>query len=364
MELRRTPHLVLYWQHEKLVLHNFAIDRTIPADPLVLQLLEEFSGWRTLAHYLDSLAPDMRETTAKLVQLLRRHGWLRERSDSANGAGSRFDAWDGWNPSAGFFHTATRNVRFRKLDEVLEVLGEQAKRWPMPSPLKHYPEAEQIPLPPASRRAAFPRTLRERRTWRRFGRAPVPLDDFSTLLHLTGGVQHWVSARGEGRVALKTSPSGGARHPIELYVLARRIRGLAPGAYHYAPDRHALERLPGSAALPPFDELLPTQWWYRDASALVFLTAVFERTRWRYKTARAYRAVLIEAGHLCQTFCLTATWLHLAPFCSMAIADSAAERVLGIDGISESVIYAAGVGTRPALRGSLPGALPRVTRGD
>ena len=63
-----------------------------------------------------------------------------------------------------------------------------------------------------------------------------------------------------------------------------------------------------------------------------------------YSYARAYRAVLIEAGHLCQTFFLVATWLGLAPFCSMALADSPIEKDLGLDGICESVLYAAGVG--------------------
>jgi SagB-type dehydrogenase family enzyme len=114
------------------------------------------------------------------------------------------------------------------------------------------------------------------------------------------------------------------------------------------------------AGVPPaFDELLPTQWWYRDAGALVLLTAVFERTQWRYEGPRAYRAVLIEAGHACQTFCLAATWLGLAPFCSMALADTAIENLLGLDGVSESVLYAAGVGSRPP-RSSVrpPGAIP------
>ena len=80
---------------------------------------------------------------------------------------------------------------------------------------------------------------------------------------------------------------------------------------------------------------------------MVFMTAVFARTRWKYDYARAYRAVLIEAGHLCQTFCLTATRLGVAPFCTMAFADSKIENALGIDGISESVIYVAGAGWRP-----------------
>jgi hypothetical protein len=79
----------------------------------------------------------------------------------------------------------------------------------------------------------------------------------------------------------------------------------------------------------------------------MLMTSVFERVQWRYPYARAYRAIMAEAGHLCQTFCLVSTWLGLAPFCTMALADSRIERDLAIDGVSESVIYAAGVGIRP-----------------
>jgi hypothetical protein len=53
-------------------------------------------------------------------------------------------------------------------------------------------------------------------------------------------------------------------------------------------------------------------------------------------------------GHLCQTFCLAATWLGLAPFCTMALADSTIEYDLKIDGVTESIIYV------PGLRHSVP----------
>ena len=69
------------------------------------------------------------------------------------------------------------------------------------------------------------------------------------------------------------------------------------------------------------------------------MTAVFRRTMWKYHLARAYRAVLLDAGHLCQTFCLVATWLGLAPFCTAALKDTLIEEDLGIDGIRESVLY-------------------------
>ena len=118
--------------------------------------------------------------------------------------------------------------------------------------------------------------------------------------------------------------------------------------YHYDRERHILARLSSGGTAARIEKYLPHQWWYRGAGALILLTAVFPRVIWRYPYARAYRGVLIEAGHVCQTICLAATWLGLAPFCSMALADSTIERELGIDGVSESVIYAAGVGTRPA----------------
>ena len=74
------------------------------------------------------------------------------------------------------------------------------------------------------------------------------------------------------------------------------------------------------------------------------MTAVFQRTMWKYQHVRAYRVVLLDAGHLCQTFCLVATWLGLAPFCTAALKDTLIEKELGIDGIRESVLYVAGVG--------------------
>jgi SagB-type dehydrogenase family enzyme len=102
-----------------------------------------------------------------------------------------------------------------------------------------------------------------------------------------------------------------------------------------------------SASSKQITRWLVNQYWYGSAAFVVFMTAVFGRTQWKYDYPRAYRATLLEAGHLCQTFCLTATWLELAPFCTLAFADSMVEKAIGVDGISESVLYVAGAGVRP-----------------
>ena len=228
----------------------------------------------------------------------------------------------------------------------------------MPLAVKRYPASTVVELPKPRSEGEFPTVLRARRTWRRFSKTPIMKRDLATLLGLTSGIQQWVTSKPRD-LALKTSPSGGARHSIETYVVVRDVAEVKPGIYHYAPDRHVLEKIRGPVQVKRMRQYLPNSGYFAGASAMVFFTTMFERILWRYHYSRAYRAALVEAGHLCQTFCLTATWLGLAPYCVMALADSLIEHDLRIDGIRESVLYAAGVGRPPA--GSDWAPLPRGT---
>jgi SagB-type dehydrogenase family enzyme len=180
------------------------------------------------------------------------------------------------------------------------------------------------------------------------------------VLQFTSGITHWAEIPGLGDVPLTTSPSGGGRHPIETYVIAWNVRGLAAGVYRYAPDRHELERLKKATPRADVRRLVPRQPWFGQAGCLVVFAAVFARTQWRYEYARAYRTVLIEAGHRCQTLLLLATAQRLAPFCTLALDERRIERLIGADGINEAVIYAAGIGTLPpaAPRAVMPRGVP------
>jgi SagB-type dehydrogenase family enzyme len=111
-----------------------------------------------------------------------------------------------------------------------------------------------------------------------------------------------------------------------------------------------LETLPRRVRRTKAAQYCGGQKWVAGAAALFLITAVFPRSSWKYRSPRAYRTVLLDAGHLCQTFCLMATHLNLAPFCTMALNDSLIDRDLGIDGYSESVLYVAGVGLPPTER--------------
>ena len=336
---------MVYWLKRRLVVHEYSSDARVKGSPLILEIIDYLSSWRTtreLARHLEvSDGPPLRTLVESLVRL----GVLDASDAPRRSEAVRLEAWDGWSVDAGFFHQATRNVVFNDAGENEAKADARVDRRAPPPPVKTI-DGTRVALPRPARRMNLARVLTERRTWRRFGKQPVSRQDLSTLLWLTWGIQSWVDLEGYGPTPLTTSPSPGARHSIEAYVLARSIEGLPPGLYHYAAADHAIVRLPNQSVRRPSD-YLPGQFCYDEASALVFLTAVFERTQYRYPHGRTYRALLAEVGHQAQTYCLVATALGLAPFCSMALADSVVEHDLGVDGLSEAVLYAVGVGQRP-----------------
>jgi SagB-type dehydrogenase family enzyme len=340
--------VIIYWRDGHLVFENFLARRQVTAQPLTASLLHFFDKWKSFAALCATLPQYAPSSLKRVVAQLVRHSVLLTEEQPLPAGHAALMAWSEWNPAAGFFHLATKDLQFGADDEEeFRSLVRLAKSKPIPLPIKRYAKAKQILLPSPSVDGEFARVLLQRRTWRKFSKESVPLSALSNLLGLTFGVRHWVKLPRVGSVAVKTSPSGGSMHPIEAYVLVRSVEGLAAGVYHYNATDHRLELLKIGASSRDITRLLANQWWYGSAGFVVFFTAVFARTRWKYDYARAYRAVLIEAGHLCQTFCLTATSLGLAPFCTMAFADSKIEKALGIDGISESALYVAGAGMKP-----------------
>ena len=357
---RRSPFVVGYWQPRsrggegELVLHQFARGTRTVVPAAVVAVLDAAHTW-TPAADLARVLPGVTSTAvATLLRGLERRGLLEREGAPVHPRDAAAAGWAAWNPAAGFFHQATRDVRFSARAEANAFLRRQARSTPPPapvratSPISSRAADDAQRLPPPALAGELARTLRARRSWRRLGQGAVSLDALGTLLGLTWGVQAWVDVDGFGRMPLKTSPSGGARHSVEAYVAVRRVHGLRPGLYHYEAAAHRLVRVPGRLTGRALAACVPHQTWMAAAPVLVFMTAVFARAQWRYRTARAYRTVLAEVGHHAQTFCLLATARQLAPFCTMAIADSVVERLLGVDGIREAALYAVGVGERPA----------------
>jgi SagB-type dehydrogenase family enzyme len=313
---------------------------------VTIGLLDYFDTWKRATPLLErSTFP--RAELLKVLKKLVAASLLQQAGRPLPPAERHMDGWAAWNPAAGFFHFSTKDLPFALGEaQADQFLAQRLATRPMPPATKTYARRPVVTLPKASLEHPFPRVLLQRRTWRRFGRRPLTKHELGTLMSLAFGAHDAIDLGAAGSAMLRTSPSAGARNPLEAYVVVRQVAGLIPGIYHYAPIDHCLTRLKRGARTV-IERHLPGQSWYGQASVLVLITAVFARSEWKYPEPRAYRDVLLEAGHFCQTFCLTATWLGLAPFCTDALADSIIERDLGLDGVSESVVYACGAGSRP-----------------
>jgi SagB-type dehydrogenase family enzyme len=334
-----------YWVDGDLRIVNYLTRGTFSANPIVLELVRFFFSPRTIRDAMLEFDSYTRESVGEAILRLIEAQLLLE-CDSPEAAQDDLldSSWKPWLPEGGF-HFLTKDASYVGGDWTLEQKMVTLPATPAPAQFKEIQGAASISLPFHEMETdSFFQTLHARRTRRKFSAEQAPLDSISKLLQTTWGVQGYVQSKCFGPLPLKTSPSAGARHPIEVYLMALKVKGLDPGLYHYGARDHTLEKLSSEATPQMARAYCADQPFAARSAALFIMTAVFARTMWKYHHPRAYRVVLLDAGHLGQTFCLTATRLGLAPFSTAALKDSLIEKDLGKDGISESVLYVTGVG--------------------
>ena len=347
IRLKRATSIVVFWRGGQLIFQNYRTRVSISADTVLIRLLDLFGDWRSEEQVSRLWAQYTKSSIRTTVRQLEKYTFLlREGTPEAQRDFQFKQAWSGWLPSAGFFHFGSKDVRYcatrRELKKKLRRLLANS---PQPPFFKTYESVRKLQLPTATEaRGEFLEVLMSRRTHRRFSVQTLSLSSLSNILYYTWGVTGSIPSGVLGDLPRKTSPSAGARHPVETYVLALRVEGLPPGLYHYATREHSLELLRLGNLEKQAARYCADQAWVQRAAALFLMTAAFPRVMWKYNSPRAYRTVLLDAGHVCQTFCLVSTWLGLAPFCTMALRDTLIEKDLGLDGISESAFYVAGVG--------------------
>ncbi|CAL94895.1 nitroreductase family protein [Azoarcus olearius] len=158
-----------------------------------------------------------------------------------------------------------------------------------PAAFRQYPGASAVVLPlideldpasPLAQAMAIP-----------FGALPAPapaqpatLAAIGALLQLSLGLTGWKSL-GPDRWAVRANPSSGNLHPVEAWVIARGVAGLADGVHHYRPEDHALEcrarDLDAPAGSPRLQIALSSAMW---------------REAWKYGE-RAFRYCQLDVGH-------------------------------------------------------------------
>lgn len=256
-----------------------------------------------------------------------------------------------WRPVALLFHTYCRwggmavetGMQFPTFEKLVEEHGTP------PGPTIEFCQAEEALLLPTPEHARLDDVFFKRYTGRNYDTTAVlPLATASRLLQRAFGAQFEREMAPDAAVLKKVSPSAGGLHPIEAYVMAQRVEGVPTGLYHYHPVRHALEPMKAMDTTQTADLALRAvadQDWFVGAPMLVFLVARVERNFWKYRNhVKAYRAILLDAGHLSQTFYLLATEAGMPAFVTAAMNEKDVEQALGLDPLSDAVIAVCGCG--------------------
>jgi SagB-type dehydrogenase family enzyme len=218
---------------------------------------------------------------------------------------------------------------------------------PMPPPLRRHP-GEVIPLPTggvvADERpdeASFAAVLARRRSSRAsFADAALSLNELGDLLIGAAAVRRMDEARG---LSYRPSPSGGARHPLELYVVPVRVEGLDGLAHHFQPVDRSLVRLADTGRLSGWvrrgAERLPSEPGHGDfpPAAVILIIASFARTLWKYENI-GLAAVYKDTGALLQTLYLQATAMGLAGYAVGGGPESAISAGLGLDPVMDGYV--------------------------
>jgi SagB-type dehydrogenase family enzyme len=182
--------------------------------------------------------------------------------------------------------------------------------------------------------------ISNRQSRRQFKGESISFTELSFLLWATQGIRQPINY---GHT-LRTVPSAGARHAFETYLAILNVDNLDTGFYRYLPVSHSIlvERLDGLAG-QKITQASFQQDWMADAAVVFIWTTIPNRMEWRYGLA-AHRVILLDAGHVCQNLYLACEAIG-AGICAVAAYDQEQmDRVLGINGDDEFVIYTAVVG--------------------
>jgi SagB-type dehydrogenase family enzyme len=242
-------------------------------------------------------------------------------------------------PLSELFHDNSKISRYSHGLPPAEVSRRMRDMW-QSLPYDNFPAVE---LPPtASPSMSFTDAVLTRHTARGLRPVEIRAAMLSTLLMFAYGVTRDNMNTPFPR-PFRTVPSAGALFPLELYVQVRAVDHITVGLYHFNPVRQNLRRLRDDDLTDDIASAMAQPDVAYDASILLFITAAFERSTFKYGD-RGYRFALLEAGHVAQNLDLTANALALGAMNIGGFYDRELDTVLGLDGVTQSTVYMVAIG--------------------
>lgn len=333
-KLRRSLSLVLYWEDGRLVCEDYLRRERCAVSPEVVGLLDQFGTPRGPQDAV-STESDPAELR-RAIAVLARQGLLTPADSKRQKA---LKSWR-WGAAARHFLFGSKganvHVSRRQRHAYARKLLTLSRQ---PSFYKDYPGCKRVAFDDKPASSAAGQILASIRDVRRFARQPIPKDALSEILLLSCGEQDRISEKPWGELVLKTHYSAGYRHPIEVYPVVVSADGMESGLYHYNVRWHGLELLRRGDFSRQAREIAAGQTWVKNAAVYLLMTAVFERTSFKYRHDSFLRSVFMDAGHVAQSVYVAAQSLGLGACATHALRHDKAEEFLGIDGVRESFLY-------------------------
>ncbi|MFI5381304.1 MAG: SagB/ThcOx family dehydrogenase [Tepidisphaerales bacterium] len=248
-------------------------------------------------------------------------------------------------PAMRMYHEATSLVpqRMKAFVETIVTYGNDCLAGKVPAAEKVYPGRPQVKLPPSpsGRGLSLQDALRSRRTRRQFSGEPATLADIAGLLRgacgITGEITGSLPAGASAK--LRAWPSAGGLYPVELYLLPLKCKELNASVFHHSVMNDSLVELGAMPAQAELEEMVFAEGLWKDASLLIVLTGVFERSAAKYAD-RGYRFVQQEAGHIMQNMLLMSEELQLNAVALGGFYEDELGEALGLESKRESPVYA------------------------
>ena len=176
-------------------------------------------------------------------------------------------------------------------------------------------------------------------------------EDFAAFCYLSFGetgrknARHYDFVDGEYKPIYKENstrcyPSGGARHPTEVYIVINNINSIDKGLYHYNVLNHSIELLESgdfSLWLQKFI-LYPKKRISFVPSMVCIYSSLFERSMFRYREPRSYRVMHYDLGHLMKNVNLISRAYSRDCYSGPSLPEKLIEELINLDGIRESVM--------------------------
>ncbi|MBJ8030989.1 SagB/ThcOx family dehydrogenase [Bacillus cereus group sp. N21] len=354
MQLKTAENILYFWKDGHFMIDDYIRHEQYSLEPSIFPVLNIFKEWVSVSEAINGLLNDNRivytqEQLEEIIETLLKAHILIKKGSPEEQEEFLLSGWKEWGASAKYFHFNTRLLhkdQYLNVNQDYERLLAKKENALAPSLYKMYVDSEEIPLPLPNFNLSgdFLNTLLKRQTVRSFSDDPITVQELSTILYLVWGAHSCKRDIGIGKNLFKTSPSGGARHPIEVYPYIFNVKGIKKGLYHYNVKNHSLDIVRQEDISSTVIDMAAGQEYVKGAAVLFFYTACLERPMWKYKSPRVYRIVMMDVGHLSQTFYLVASWLQLGAFFTAHANDELVEEILELNKESEIVCGISGIG--------------------